>query len=48
VTTVSGDVVIEVCHRLQCEFVEVDYVENMEYNYCDSEQKMKVDLLHDN
>jgi hypothetical protein len=44
VTTASGDMVFDVRHSLQCEFVEVDYVENTEYEYCGSEPKMKVDL----
>ena len=47
-TTVSGDMVLDMRHSLQYEFVEVDYVENMEYKYCGSEPKMKVDPTHNN
>ena len=48
VTTASGDVVIDVCHRLQCEILEVDYVESMEYKYCGREPKMKINPTHNN
>ena len=42
-TTVSGDMVFDVCRSLQREFTEIDYVENTEYKYCGNEPKMKVD-----
>ena len=48
VTTASGDMVLDVRHSLQCEFMEVYYVENIEYKYCGSKPKMKVDLTHEN
>ena len=48
VTTASGDMVSDVGHSLQCEFLKFDYVENMEYKYYGSKSKMNVDPTHDN
>ena len=46
--TASGDMVFGARHSLKCEFVEIDHVENMEYKYCGSKPKIKVDQTHKN
>ena len=47
VTTVLVHMVLDMCQRQQFEFMEVDYVDNMEYIYCGSKLKMKVDPKQD-
>ena len=47
-TTVSGNVVFDVRHSIICDFVGINDVGNMEYKYCVSKPRMKVDPTHIN